>query len=174
MRALLVALMLMIGSQAGAEISGSMSCKVKSNSVTALEEGKTIFYSSIEGEFKKGDTLIFTYMLSPGLALSMSLTKEISADIKSGIVINDIFFTDELIKDDGRITLKKLGWRKVYISEENIMIDNNSGILRLNRYYKGDFQGYFLNNDSSFLTVQLATFDCRPIDDKISEIISSF
>ena len=42
MRAALIALMLMFGSQAGAEISGSMSCKVKSNSVTALEEGKTI------------------------------------------------------------------------------------------------------------------------------------
>ena len=113
-------------------------------------------------------------MLSPGIAFGMSLTKEISTDIKSDIVMNEIVFTDELIKDDGQITLKKLGWRKVYISEENIMIGNNNGILRLNRYYKGDFHGYFLNDDSMNLSVQLATFDCRPIDDKISEIISSF
>ena len=52
MRAAIIALMLMISSPVGAEISGSMTCKVKSNRVTTLEEGKTNFYSGIEGEFK--------------------------------------------------------------------------------------------------------------------------
>ena len=40
---------------------GSMSCKVKSNSITILEDGIPKSYSSYTGRFKVGDLMTLTY-----------------------------------------------------------------------------------------------------------------
>jgi hypothetical protein len=175
MRAAIIALMLMIGSPVGAEISGSMSCKVKSNRVTALEEGKPKFYSGNEGEFSKGDTLILEYRLDWYKNLYVGLHEENS--IKSTqpkIVENRYAEFEQLKKVDGRISLKEGENDRLILSEDFISLATPINTMVFVRYYKSDFHGYYLSDLPAFLTVQLATFDCRPIDDKISEIISSF
>jgi hypothetical protein len=174
MRAAIIALM-MIGSQAGAEISGSMSCKVKSNRVTALEEGKPKFYSGIEDEFQKGDSLILEYRLDSYKNLYVGL-HEINSikNTQPKIVENRYAEFEQLEKVDGMISLKEGENDILILSEEIIKLATPIKTMVFWRYYKSDFHGYYLSDPPGFFSVQLATFDCRPIDDKISEIISSF
>jgi len=43
------ALLFLIGSSQGGEIEGEMICKVQSNYVVKINEGKSEFYSGVEG-----------------------------------------------------------------------------------------------------------------------------
>ena len=175
MRAILTALCLTIASQAGAEISGSMSCKVKSNRVTALEEGKTIFYSGAEDGFVKGDTLTLKYKFIPGAQLFFTLKDgKTNPDNPYANILYESSLFATFAKEEGRIHMRGKETRNLSFSEDFITISNVFQTLKLRRYYKGDFHGYYLYQNISDLWVQLATFDCRPIDDKLSEIISSF
>ena len=53
--------LILLSSNAFADFTGSMDCKVKSNSMIYISEGKPLEYSVRENEFRVGDKLKITY-----------------------------------------------------------------------------------------------------------------
>ena len=61
MRIIAVFVLLFSGSQALAEVLGSICCMVKSNTVVSIFEGVTKKYTCFKDRFEMGDKLIFEY-----------------------------------------------------------------------------------------------------------------
>ena len=176
MRTLLIAFLMTLATQAGAdEIIGRMSCKVKSNEVIEIEEGKPTKYSNVENEFKVGDTLtlIYDHYLDVfGLKLYDGLREKDVYSLALGFNEFGINASAEIRATDygAGIQNNELGAR-IEFSNESISseyFNSNSEYLTLNlsRYYKDDWQG-MLFRKAKFWT-QVVTLDCRTLINQIA------
>ena len=65
------------------------------------------------------------------------------------------------------------GW--IFLSEDLINCDGFLQTLRFSRYYKSDYQGILIREPlRDDLTAQIATFDCRTIENNIQKVIDFF
>lgn len=180
MRTFLITLMMTLASHAGAdEIYGSMSCKVKSNDIIEIAEGKPTKYLGVENEFEVGDTLtlIYDHFLDVfGLKLYDGLREKDVYSLALGFnefginAENNIWVTEY-----GLGIMKMDRSARLFVSSDSISSKNlrlgeklNEQIINLSRYYKNDWQGMLVRK-SSFMT-QIVTLDCRTTKDQIEKI----
>ena len=180
MRTFLIALMMTLASQAGAdEIDGRMSCKVKTNDIIEIAEGKPTKYLGVENEFEVGDTLtlIYDHFLDVfGLKLYDGLREKDVYSLALG-------FNEFGINAENNIWVKEYGLgimtmdrsAKLFVSSNSISGKNlrlgeklHEQIINLSRCYKNDWQGMLVRK-SSFMT-QIVTLDCRTTKDQIEKI----
>ena len=120
MRIIAVFILLFPGSQALAEVSGSISCVVKSNTVVSISEDVTKKYTGFKDRFEVWDKLIFEYSgvrlpfdrpqtsLFCGLKDKITIDAVISAMHHTGYSLEG----DAKIYSDGRVVLlRKFLWR---------------------------------------------------------------
>ncbi|MDB2424094.1 hypothetical protein N9X05_19445 [Paracoccaceae bacterium] len=143
---------------------GSMSCKVKSNSITMLEDGIPKSYSSYTGRFKVGDLMTLTYgdiyyqdfeyLKSHGYG---------SVQYPDDQMVNiffEILLTNEEQRSEGIdelfmltsgkkiVTLRKEGFYisdhefsiSVFFGKDRINFMNHYQKISINRYYKNDWE----------------------------------
>ena len=144
------------------DIEGEMICKVKSNYVVEINEGKPEFYSGVEGSFKKGDNLVFKFYTDnvPGFANIKLYYKDKLLGTRS---VTNSKYSDEKIEltDDGF----KFGSRYRYVnfySDSIFMKLTGRGEFRIQRYYKGDWNGIISGwffSDKGGLGEKVATLD---------------
>ncbi|MXQ08035.1 hypothetical protein GQ651_09285 [Alphaproteobacteria bacterium GH1-50] len=167
------------------DIEGSMRCEVKSNEIIAVEDGRPVRYTGITDKFEVGDTLIFSYILEENeLAsdrffpmLELELRDEARNDDEvtwNGPVTKNIFSDRGIALDENARGASISGYM---IFDEN-RIDLESpiwGELKLNRYYKSDWQGIGVRTVffGAVYQAQVFTLDCRHTRDRIDDILSA-
>jgi len=171
MRWLLLISTSLIASQAlSSELEVRMDCTVTHQTVVRSNDGKPEIYSSYEGAFKTGDSLIFLYRQSDDQTIDAELY-DFNRDYQ--IVINGssrVFKNENSLRGSTNNTL-------IYVSEDNIVVDTwDKSTLKLSRYYKNDFHGIYIGQQLGLNNIesQIATFDCRMIKDDFDEILKSF
>ena len=154
MRITVVFIFLFSGLQALADVAGSMSCVVKSNMVVSISEGVTKKYTGYKDRFKVGDKLIFSYHarpVDPEIPIGGSLSCDLKDKARDEIVNmadhtlgsgND--YDAEIRRSDKRsIHTKNEFGDMIFLSEDFIGCDGFYGRIRLNRYFKSDYEGIF-------------------------------
>jgi hypothetical protein len=168
------------GSQKDFNLIGTMSCKVKAQTVIEIEEGKASKYSGFEDSWKVGDTLKVTYGISssvvnddipvfrfqthfkgkPEIHLSLSDSRLDNAEILKHTP-GKVF---EITTADG---YKTINW-----GTNRITLDGLSEV-RFERYYKDDWQGSYnigLSTKTAQYLVHIVAIDCRHETNKIEEV----
>jgi hypothetical protein len=172
-------LLFFIGSAQSREIEGEMICKVKSNYIVEINEGKPEVYSGIEGSFAKGDNLVFKFYTDniPGFAQVKLLYKnkvlgssQISQTKHSD---NEINLIDDGFSYGSTGTGRYIRFSGNYITF-NLYPFSGGREIRITRYYKGDWNGvvsgrFFPNKGG--LGEKVATLDCRQSTDKVDDFI---
>ena len=109
-----------LASQASAEITGRMNCKVKSNKIIEIEEGVSAEYNGFTDQFIVGDTLALTY----GVA-----NNGIFVQIKDNVRDNRHFYTSIKIKEDVEVWTTEPGGAgikdkidRIYLSSDRVSI----------------------------------------------------
>jgi len=173
------ALFVLTGYSQGKEIKGEMICKVKSNYVVEINEGKPKFYSGVEDSFSKGDDLIFKFFTDEfGIAYIKLLYKDKVMGSNS-ISSKEKYFGDKVELTDNGFRYGAIGTRRYINHFSGDYIDFNlyplSGgrELRLTRYYKGDWNGVISGRifSKNGLGEKVATLDCRQSSDKVDDFV---
>lgn len=154
------------GSGYASAAEGSMSCVVKSNAVTAVREGKPYAYTGFVGKTDAGDTLTLTYSRIGNESVSVDLT-----DMKRNQTFVFGYYRDLQFVKSGGLRVGDLN-SGAYLTPDFIHTWDATGDFVLTRYYKNDWQGYFVQNIPVELTVQVVTLDCRTTIDGLAEILS--
>lgn len=168
------------------KFDGSLNCTVKHNELATISDGKPKIYASVEDEFDVGDNLIFTYEyyhLDNGYRSLMYSLKDANRDqfLVVGFVNN---------KDRGHLDITDYGtlrgWKieellswpdltEINLSDDRFFLQANSQRLRLQRYYKGDYQGIFVTRAMTrTMNSQTVLLDCRTIKDAVDDILKDF
>ena len=179
MRIIAVFIFLLPALQALAEVSGSLSCKVKSNKVFVISEGITTEYNGYTDSFEVGDELIFKYSAQSSSSgdgwLTCSLLDNQRGSIRQR---EDLFFHEHnhnyLYSHPDKIEAGNYV-TKIIISEDHFLCAGITGDVILNRYYKSDYEGMAVSKPSmNNLAAQVATFDCRTIENNTQKVIDFF
>ncbi len=176
MRALTLALFMALPQSLAAETGsfgakGAMSCTVTSMKIISSEEGKPKTYTGFENHLTQGDTVIIDYNSSESGGFYIGLT-----DLKRDEAIATAYMepdTQKNLNDDGSQVSFKGTYSDVTFGQDYISISSLvMGIVRLKRYYKGDWHGiYFRSPPFDDLKIHVFTIDCRTVDDEIDTIL---
>ncbi len=170
---LLSALLVFSSSSQSGEIEGEMICKVKSNYVVEISEGKTETYSGIEDSFSEGDSLVFKFFSNDALRGA-----EIKLLYKDSNLVSNYISSSKY--SQRKIELKDNGFsygssfRSVSIYSDYILLRSGVSEFRIERYYKSDWSGIFSNwfsPSGGGMGEVIATLDCRQSSDKVDEFI---
>lgn len=179
MRFIVILIFLLPALQALAEVSGSLSCKVKSNKVIVVSEGITTEYKGYTDDFNVGDELIFEYLAQLNdrgdgwLRCSLKDNQRGSIHLREDLFFgehdhNYLYSHPDKIEAGNYVT-------KVIISEDHFLCRGLNEHLVLNRYYKSDYEGIAVSKPSLYgLRAQVVTFDCRTIENNIQKVIDFF
>ena len=166
---------------AAEKVSGGMKCKVKSNHIAEINDGKPKTYSHHKEEFKVGDTLLLEYEAAH---IKGSLIRDVSLWIgrkkpdstyysvkpmESGIGWN-------IIKA-GKGVIIKDEYNSIYVTPDMISLEGlEFGVVDMRRYYKNDWHGIVLDKitsaDAPSLQAQIYSLDCRHTQDNLDGFIS--
>jgi len=161
------------------DIEGEMICKVKSNYVVEINEGKTKTYSGVEGSFSKGDDLIFKFFTDEfGIAYIKLLYKDKVLGSNS-IYLKNVYPGDKLELTDNGFRYGARGTRRYIHNFSGDYIGFNlhplSGgrELRLTRYYKSDWNGVISGRifPKDGLGEKVTTLDCRQSSDRVDDFV---
>jgi hypothetical protein len=163
------ALLFLISSAQSREIEGEMICKVKSNYVVEINEGKPEFYSGVEGSFKKGDDLIFKFYTDniPGFAQIKLLYKDKTLGSIQISNYGELEPTDDGFKYGSQ-------YHNVRFYSDHISLKGSFNEFRIQRYYKGDWSGIIGGKywpAEGGLGEKVATLDCRQSSDRVDDFI---
>ena len=162
--------------------NGSMSCKVKSNKVIRVTEGKSSVFSGFKDEVKVGDALKFEYAATTfgkkGWQYSCELKDGVRDQLYVSVhhlqLVDNISLSDEIRVETDRLVVLGENYQQM-ISQDSIYCEGIDGNLRLKRYYKSDYEGMYIKDPSpDDYTTQVIALDCRTIKDDIQELINLF
>jgi hypothetical protein len=188
-----LALVLMVFGSFGAfadsiSIKGEMQCKVKDQIILKTEDGISTRYQGFAEDIKIGDTLILSYRFTnqPSVATASGLSImnfNLNKETVSNSIIYGTFYEDEFLKIEDNV----LGFRqrhlddmridpseRITFSADMMHIQDVGGVnkLKLRRYYKNDWEGFFTINTMDKFSNHAATLNCRQETDVIEEIIN--
>ena len=162
-------------------IKGEMSCKITSQILISVKDGKPKKHPYIQDEAKVGDTLSIMYSSYNGKDLAFRLKDDTRDYIKGfGMRLDQtkrVLTSKELhfINPGGSYdngTNVYYHYNRISLLSDKINYKQISRIgsrnLYLERYYKSDWSGVYTQSFSQF--TQVITLDCRTISDKIDEI----
>lgn len=118
----------LLGATAVSAAEGSMSCKVKSNSVTSVKEGKPEFYTGYKEQFEVGETLTLTYSSQGSSGVYIGLE-----DVKRDTIVINSYFSDVEVTSKDALFLGK-GLFSGMLHQDTIFIDQGFRRLTLFRY----------------------------------------
>ena len=156
---------------------GSMSCKVKSNSITEIIDGKPKQYSHYTDQFVVGDALLIEYESYRKIDEPKYITVlfEISDPVRKNLLVQfGILQRNSLIGADGDSIYGSSFADETYMSlgKDRIRITQSTGSLNMRRYYKSDWEVLITHTvPYDHLAAQVFTLDCRTRVNKIDEII---
>ena len=178
MRTILLVLLMTIATHVGAErLTGKLLCKVKSNIVVTISDGKPKNYSGFTDQMKVDDNLVFYYRFQPKsksddpsyLCTLFDDKKDFSYLLQSAVVPAYSFSTID--KGLYANTSDDIWGEDAYLNPNAIKCASGEKRLILSRYYKSDYEGVFVSYPvSQDLNTQVATLDCRTEKDSIELI----
>jgi hypothetical protein len=181
MRTILIATALLIAfaTQGAAEFrfEGSMNCKVKSNSIIEIIDGKPKQYSHYKDQFVVGDELLLEYESYRKIHEPKYLTVffDISDPVRDKLLMQfGIVQEYQLIGayKDRIYGSSFVDGAYMNFGKDSIRITQPTGNLNMKRYYKSDWQVLITQNGPlDHLAAQVFTLDCRTRVNKIDEII---
>ena len=170
MRFLLAAIIILTASAGlSDELMVEMECTVTAQTILESDEGKPKTYKGFKGKYRTGDTLSlhFDNLYHPDIFISLWNKKTDSKVMDYYSEAEKNAYKEALISTD------LIG--SLYISEDQIFINNSSEKLNLKRYYKSDFHGIYVFHGLREATLaQISTLDCRMITDNFDEILNAF
>lgn len=155
------------------EISGEMTCKVKSQSILAIEDGKPETYSHYTGYFKTGDTVTFGYVEESG-DWTLVFNDEKNTILAQFLLRRNMLAADQIAKDEDEQAVAYQRLIEFYwFSEDTIRYYDGEFRIFLDRYYKDDWHGIFSRLKSNRTSVEtwIATLDCRQTLNKIGRAV---
>jgi len=165
--------------QALAEVSGSLSCKVKSNKVIVVSEGITTEYKGYTNTFEVGDEFIFKYSAQSMSSGNDQLACRLMDNQRNSIQQwENLYFGehghDYLYSHPDKIEAGN-DVTKIIISEDQFLCVSNHRHTILGRYYQSDYHGMSITKPFiNHLETQITTFDCRTIENNIQKVIDFF
>ena len=152
------------------------------------EDGISTRYQGFAEDIKIGDTLILSYRFTnqPSVATASGLSImnfNLNKETVSNSIIYGTFYEDEFLKIEDNV----LGFRqrhlddmridpseRITFSADMMHIQDVGGVnkLKLRRYYKNDWEGFFTINTMDKFSNHAATLNCRQETDVIEEIIN--
>ena len=151
------------------EIEGNFSCKVLSTSVTSVEEGKVKKYNGYKDGMAAGDELVIEY------SFETSLDPYVSFKVRSpNINIRFAGFNGSFEAPDKHFsTINPNSYytknERVFLNPDGIELEFASDDIRLERYYKDDWQSSVVRLFGT--SVFVATLDCRHPRNSLDKII---
>ncbi len=155
---------LFFGSSAVAQsdVGFRLSCKVMDNIVIEAEEGRSKRYTHYTDQFVVGDTLDVLVQLRPNDRLYLRLRDT----LRDEVIVGGVRSSDKIqywhTDMDYLASVDQNIGGKFGLNNDSINIENRFPInetLKLERYYKDDWQGQLVRN--SDLNAQVAVLDCR-------------
>ena len=163
-----LAFILMASACLAEDIAGTFKCNVIDVSLTTIEEGKVSKYSGYRNGMQKGHTFYFDYKYNPTLN-SISL-KGRSNEFRTRSGAYDVFVKrSDALKEDLSDTFGTKN-NDIFFGPNDVSAKFLAANLNLNRYYKNDWQGLYVETPMNSILV--AGLDCRHIKDKIDKIVS--
>ena len=144
------------------DLEGTFRCKAVHVEMTRMEEGRPLKFSGYEGGIKEGSTVFFHYNAST-LINSVSV-RESSSELKLFGYASGYFRKPSLV--EGYYSTKN---NSIGLGEDYFHVDFTKGELSLNRYYKNDWHGFYIRENSS--DVLVVGYDCRHPKDRFDQII---
>lgn len=175
------------------EIIGFMRCKVMDQGVRSISDGRVKSYSKRWQYYPEvGEQVILTYGITKGERFRFNITfngnfvfdtlfrdidaislETLSDDPQSSL---DIFFDIRKASETSYVlTDSESDFNEIFWNSDTIDVDGLGGQLRLQRYYKSDWQGVFIDSVPLLKPVgsrgfTFALLDCRHNADKVDEI----
>ena len=178
----LVSLVLTSGAASASKVEVEMSlrCTVKDNLVVSAQEGRPQRYTHFTDHFAVSDTLNFSIKIRsstdrPDEAIALQLKDNARDEYVISVVstINETNITNWTTMN--AVSGDELG-ESFFMQSDAISLDGSGNShLTLERYYRDDWQGIFINLSS--LDAQVTMIDCRTegqntMDDIIARLIS--
>lgn len=160
---------------------GEMNCIVKSQIISAIEEGKPKSFTRYEGVFEVGDSLRLDYErfrpkyeadeVYSGIILSL-------VDPKRDHIIGRWGFIQKLdqirISREGVFGTSEHRKEEMFFEKDWIRSTGSHGAINMRRYYKDDWEAIFtIHSIHDKMAVQTATLDCRSGVGSVEDIIKS-
>lgn len=174
MRRLLSLVAAMVGTIAQSQASGTMLCKVKSVNSVYINEGKPEV-SSRSAYLQNGSDLILEFSVNEVSSFFLSL----KSTLPDHLFISGFFIQGDMDKE-GR-TETEIRYHTsldlLHLDGDYIEFRSSNAELRLQRYYKDDWQGIYQGpimgaQRFSPLHTEVATLDCRRQKGDFSDTIS--
>jgi len=163
-------------------ISGSMKCKLKSNQITVLNEGKPHIFSHFTNGLRVGDYLSIEYRVSQ-IAGSFEESK-VSIWIGRDDPHFTLFYTQASQPEPdwnsysiGKGVLVKDGYGSIYVTPNMARFESlDFGVVDIRRYYKSDWHGIGFDKitaeNAPDLQARIFSLDCRHTQDAWDLFIS--
>ena len=159
-------------------VSGSMTCKVKTSYVVAIEEGIAETFKGYSNGAKVGDTVTLSYTVNVPLEefivqMGKPYEKQLSMfPIWANMKTSDVGFSSF---GSGQRNIIRLGLNELVVSTDTLEIKSPLSYASFQRYYKNDWQGYVrMESDiNDMFEVHLATLNCRHNNDQLDKFINA-
>lgn len=156
---------------------GSMNCKVKSNLITEIIDGKPKQYSHYKDQFVVGDELLLEYESYRKIDEPKYLTVffDISDPVRKKLLVRFAILQENRLigaYKDRIYGSSFVDGAYMNFGKDSIRITQPTGNLNMKRYYKSDWEVLITQNGPlDHLAAQVFTLDCRTRVNKIDEII---
>jgi len=156
-----------------AEIKGSMTCKVKYNTVISVEDGLTNIHSSYRNGLKINDKFELHYMLTGdkfridrfGSGLNGSIVKFHFGSLSTNAMFTSFPRMPIEILDDRFGT-------KLIMGPDVLKIEGPAGSLQLYRYFKSDWNALVHARSYDRIESQIYTLNCRHLIDEWQRVMA--
>lgn len=161
-------------------IEGSLECKIKYLTLIKTAEAVTETFSGYKNQIQQGDQISVLYYVEEDAG-----NNEIRIGLKTKDTYGDkykwrsIDCIKSLHRDPkNNFYLISLTNEVVYLDEDYIDFSDESGALKLKRYYKNDYEGPVIDSAPGIvnaianpnLSASIYTLDCRHTNDRLQDI----
>ena len=166
--------------QSSTYIEGSLECKIKYLTLIKTAEAVTETFSGYKDQIQQGDQISVLYYVEEDAG---------NNEIRIGLKTKDTYGDKYKWRSIDRIKslhrdpknnfyLISLTNEVVYLDEDYIDFSDESGALKLKRYYKNDFEGLVVDSAPGIvnaianlnLSASVYTLDCRHTNDRLQDI----
>ena len=173
---IITALLMTFATQAVA-VSGSMSCKVKTSYVVAIEDGIAETFKGYSNGAGVGETVTLSYTANGLKEFIMQVGQPHEKKVSMYPVWANIKPSDVGYRGGSgqRNNIMEVGFNKLVVSTDTLEITSPLSYASFQRYYKNDWHGYVRTESSlnDIFEVHLATLNCRHNNDQLDEFINA-
>ena len=156
-----------------------MSCKIQSQNVTTIIDGKPTVYSGYKGGSKVGDSLFLKGFIDGSDISFFFYDKSIDQTYITMVSSFDEFKQVKFNEEKGLWGGDQFRMHRISWYPNSIHLKGTLGQMNLYRYYKSDWDGIFFDERSRTLSknehsIHIMSLDCRTIINRLEEIYPRF